>query len=138
MVAEVQERTGRGARLRGRAAAVGAAVAAAAAVWLVAVPVLGQELDTAFPGREPATVGITMVLVSSVLSSLAGWALLALLELVARARAMVVWTAVAAAVLVLSFSPVLQVEAAGSTKVTLGLLHLVVGAVLILGFRRTR
>ncbi|MFI0349729.1 DUF6069 family protein [Actinomadura sp. 9N407] len=138
MVVGVQENSGAGVRLRGRAIAVGVAVLAAVVLWLIAVPVIGQELAVTYPEREPMTVGFGPVVVFAAGSSLAGWGLLALLELVTRARARIVWTVIAAIVLVLSFSPLLQIEAAGSTKATLALLHLVVGVPLIFGFWRTR
>jgi hypothetical protein len=138
MVDTVQETAGTGARRRARAAAAGTAVLAAVAVWLVAVPVFGQDLAVTYPGTETMTVGIGAVLFSALGASLAGWGLLALLELIARARARLVWTAIAAVALALSFSPVVQVEAAGSTRATLALLHLAVGLPLIVGLRRAR
>jgi hypothetical protein len=125
-------------RRRGRAIAVGAAVLAAVVAWLIAVPVFGQELAVTYPDREPVTVEFGAVVVFAAGAALAGWGLLALLELATRTRARIVWTVIAALVLVLSFSPLLQIEAAGSTKATLALLHLVVGVPLIFGFWRTR
>ncbi|XVQ13726.1 DUF6069 family protein [Spirillospora sp. CA-255316] len=136
MVAELSGAAGTGARRRGRAIAVAAAVLAAVLVWLVAVAA-GQDLVVAQPGRESQEVDVLPVLVFSLVSSLLGWALLAVLERFAAARALVVWTAAALVVLLVSFVPVLQVEAAGSTKATLALLHVVVAAVLVPGFRRT-
>ncbi|GAA3976009.1 hypothetical protein GCM10023085_68030 [Actinomadura viridis] len=136
-MAEVQDVRGAGARRRGRAVAVGAAVLANAVVWLLSVPAAGLELAVTYPGEETATVGAGIVLFFTAGASLAGWGLLAVLELVARSRARIVWTVVALAVLVLSFSPLLQVEAAGSTKAVLAIMHVVVAAVLVPGFWRT-
>jgi hypothetical protein len=136
MVAERSGATGTGARRRGRAIAVAAAVLAAVAVWLVAVAA-GQDLVVKQPGREAVEVDVVPVLLFSLVPALLGWALLAALERFAAARALAVWTAAALVVLLVSFVPLFQVEAAGSTKATLALLHVVVAAVLVPGFRRT-
>ncbi|GLZ03563.1 hypothetical protein Acsp03_10300 [Actinomadura sp. NBRC 104412] len=128
---------GAGARRLGRALAAAAAVLAAVLVWLVARTVFDQDLVVRQPGREATEVDIGPVLVFAVVPSLAGWALLAVLERFAAARARVVWTVVAVAVLLLSFVPILQVEATGATKAALALMHVVVGAALIPGFWRT-
>ncbi|SEF49069.1 hypothetical protein SAMN04489712_101179 [Thermomonospora echinospora] len=123
-------------RRRAQGVAVLGATLAAVVVWLVAAPLFGQDLVVQQPGREAIEVGFGAVVTFSLVPSLAGWALLFLLErLTARAR--VIWTVIASAVLVLSFGPVLGVEAAGTTKLTLALLHLAVGAVLIPIFWRT-
>ncbi|MFC5752460.1 DUF6069 family protein [Actinomadura rugatobispora] len=136
MVAERSRTAGTGARRRGRVIAVAATVLAAVLVWLVAVAA-GQDLVVAQPGREAQEVDVVPVLLFSLVPSLLGWALLAALERFAAARALVVWTAAALVVLLVSFVPLLQVEAAGSTKATLALLHVVVAAVLVPGFWRT-
>ncbi len=126
-----------GARRLGRALAVAAAVLAAVVVWLVARTVFDQDLAVRQPGRGATEVDIVPVLVFAIVPSLAGWALLAALERFAAARARTVWTVVAVAVLLLSFTPILQVQATGATKAVLALMHVVVGAALILGFWRT-
>jgi hypothetical protein len=116
--------------------AVVAATATALVVWGVADPALGVDLLVDTGTGSPAQVGPGSVIASSVVASLAGWALLAALErLVARSAQ--VWTAIAAAAAVLSlFGPV----AAGltmATTVALGAMHVAVAAVLIPLFRRT-
>ncbi|WP_211328733.1 DUF6069 family protein [Thermomonospora umbrina] len=123
-------------RRRAQGVGVGAAVAASIAVWSIADPLLGEDLVVQQPGKDPMDLGFGAILTFSLLPSLAGWGLLAVLErLTSRARA--IWTTVAVALLVLSFAPVLSVEATGATKLTLALLHLVVGAALIPVFWRS-
>lgn len=80
--------TARTSRRRARATAVAAAILAPTAVWLVAVPLLGVDLQVAQPGgRSPAQITLPLVLVTALAASLAGWGLLALLErLTRRAR----------------------------------------------------
>ena len=121
----------RGARALG---VVGAAIAAAA-VWAIAVPLLGVQLQVRFPGGALQGVGIEAVLISSLLGSLVGWGVLALLEQrTARARAL--WTGLAAASVLASLSLPVIAGATISTKVTLALMHLAVGAVFIPAMRR--
>ncbi|GAA2578857.1 DUF6069 family protein [Actinomadura fulvescens] len=134
----VTETLGTGARVRARGIAVAATVVATMAVWAVAALAFGQDdLVVRQPGKEAMELGAGQVLFFSLVPALLGWAFLAVLERFAPAMARVVWTVVASVILVLSLVPVLQVEAADGTKVTLALLHLVVGAVLIPGFWRT-
>lgn len=122
---------------RDRGIAVLAAVSAAALVWVLAHPVFGQDLVVTQPGKEPAGVGIAMVLFFAGAASLAGWGLLAALERFSS-RARDIWTAIAAVVFVLSFLPLVSsAEAAGGTKASLALMHAAVAAVLIPGFWRT-
>lgn len=111
---------------------IAAAVAATLAVWLAAVPILGVELAARAGGRT-IEVGPGAVVIATVVAGLAGWALLALLErLTLRARA--IWTAIAAAVLVLSMlGPLGGIGAA--SQLTLALMHLAAGAVVIAGLR---
>lgn len=121
---------------RARALTVLAAVAAAVASWVVAVPLAGADLAVTQDGRS-AEVGAPMVVAFSLVASLAGWALLALLERGLRDRAGRIWTTIAGVVLVLSLIPPLTVEASTGTRLTLAAMHVVVGAVLIAGLRRT-
>lgn len=111
---------------------IAAAVAATLVVWLAAVPILGVEL-AAQTGGGTIEVGPGAVVIATVVAGLAGWALLALLErLTPRAR--VIWTAIAAAVLVLSMlGPLGGIGAA--SQLTLALMHLAAGAVIIAGLR---
>jgi hypothetical protein len=128
------------ARLRRRVLTVLAAILAAVATWIVAVPLIGVDLR-APKGRPGATelaeVVLTDVVVTAAAAGLAGWALLALLELTFRS-ATLIWTVIAAAVLVLSFgAPLGGAGLSGGSRITLALLHLVVGLVLIVGLRRS-
>lgn len=113
-----------------------AATAAAAVIWVVAVPLAGVDL-LARPGGGPTqTVGVGAVVGVSLLAGLAGWGLLALLGRVAPRRARRIWTGVASAVLVLSLAGPLSGGVSASGTVTLIVLHLVVGLALIVGLRR--
>ena len=123
-------------RTRDRALAVAGAVVAAVVVWVVGEPLFGQELVVEQPGQEPRDLGAGAFLIFSLLSALLGWALLAVLEKVTPHAARIS-TAVAVVVLVLSFLPVVSVEASGGAKAVLALAHLAVGAVLIPLFWRT-
>nr|WP_245651549.1 DUF6069 family protein [Streptosporangium amethystogenes] len=75
-------------------------------------------------------IGFTLVL------ALLGWGALAVLEQYIR-RARTIWTVIAIAVLMLSFVPILGVEATSGTKSMLSLMHLAVAAVLIPRLRRS-
>lgn len=111
-----------------RALGVGGAVLAAVAVWTVADPVFGVELLVEMDA-ELQPVGVEAVVTSSLVASLAGWGLLALLERV-TARARRVWTVTALVVLMLSL---LGPPAAVTTAATVALaaMHLAVAGVLI-------
>lgn len=115
---------------RRRATAALAAVLAPAAIWLVAVPLVGVDLQVAQPsGRAPAEITLPLVLVTALAASLAGWGLLALLErLTPRART--IWTATAVA-LVVSFAPLLGPGTPTASRIVLALMHLAVAAILI-------
>src|SRR5215471_3664741 len=89
----------RAARWRVRACGVIAATTAALFVWVIAHPLLG--IDVKIPmagGAQTMQVGWPSVLVISLIASLAGWGLLAMLERLTR-RARAAWTAIASAVL---------------------------------------
>jgi hypothetical protein len=117
-----------------RAMAVLGAAIAAAVIWAIAVPLLGVHLAVRFGAAAPQSVGIDFVIGASVIGSLVGWGLLALLERrTARARA--IWTAVAAVAVLISVSLPLSVGVSVSTKVTLALMHVAVAAVVIPAMR---
>jgi predicted permease len=119
-----------------RALGIAATVAAAVAVWVVAVPILGLHLDIRF-GTSPAqTIGIGFVVGATLSASLLGWALLALLES-RTARARTVWTAAAVVFLVASLSLPLYAGISGSTKLALAVMHLAAAAVVITVMRST-
>jgi|SRR5215218_9219748 len=122
---------------RRRATAVLAAVLAPAAIWLVAVPLLGVDLQVAQPsGRAPAQITLPLVLVTALAASLAGWGLLALLERLTR-RARTIWTATAVVALVVSFAPLLAPGTSTTARIVLALLHLTVAAILIPALARS-
>ena len=114
------------------------AVAAALALWIVAEPVLGIDLRAPASGNVPnSDIGPVMVVLASLVSALLGWGLLALLQKF-TARARTVWTVIAGVVLAASlFGPLSGEGITGANRVVLLLMHLVVGAVLIIGLRRT-
>src|ERR1700754_2190421 len=118
-------------RRRG-ALAVAVATAAAAVPWVVAA-LAGADLEvTSFD--ITMDVGLPLVLAAALVMSLAGWALLALLQRrVTDGRR--TWTVVALPVLVLSLGGPLTADATSETRVYLLLMHLAVGAALIPGLR---
>jgi hypothetical protein len=122
---------------RARGYTVLAATGAGLLGWAVAVPAAGVHLTVRLGSAAAGQhIGPAAVVVACVLAGLAGWALLALMERhTPKARA--IWTIVAVAVLAAS---VLAGPLGGVTtaaKVALASLHLVFGAVLIIGLRRT-
>jgi len=120
-----------------RPTAVLAAVLAPAAIWLVAVPLLGVDLQVAQPsGRAPAEITLPLVIVTALAASLAGWGLLALLERLTH-RARTVWTSTAVVALVVSFGPLLGPGTPTASRIVLALLHLTVAAILILALTRS-
>ena len=109
-----------------RAAAVGSAVVAGLAVWVVAVPVLGIELTRG----DGQLVGPGAVVVAGLVAGLGGWGLLALLERrVAPPR--VAWTTTAVAVLVLSLAGPFAQTATTAAAAALAAMHVAVGTVVI-------
>lgn len=122
--------------MQARGLAVGAAAGAALVGWLVTVPLLGVDLRVQPGGGAVQTIGAATVLVVTLVAAVAAWALLALLErLTPRARA--TWTLVAAGVLLLSLAGPLTGAVTAAAGFALAALHLLVGAVLIPGLRRT-
>lgn len=120
---------------RARWASVLTAMAAATAVAALADPVLGVDLAVRLDGAGVQQVGNLAVTVTSLLAGFAGWAALALLERwTGHARR--VWTVLACGVLVASLTGPLAAVSPAATAVLLGL-HLLVGAVLLVGLRRS-
>lgn len=121
-----------------RARGVALATLAACAVWVVAVPIGGIDLQPpTFDGSPGSEVGIGMVLAGSLGASLAGWALLGILErFTDRARRL--WVRIAVATLLLSFgTPMSGSGTSALNRVVLLLMHVAVGAVLIPMLSRT-
>jgi len=124
---------------RTRALAVASATVAALIVWLIAKLLFGISLTIPMAGRaQTIEVGWGAVIVTSLVASLAGWGLLALLERFSP-RARTAWMVIAAAVLLLSFTgPLFAASAANAgTRVTLALMHTAVATVLIPLLART-
>jgi hypothetical protein len=124
-------------RIRERGLTVAAAVVAAVLAWLVAVPIVGIDLLVRPGGGAVQQVGLGSVVTVSLLASLLGWGLLALLERLVPRRALTAWTVVAVVVLMLSLTGPLTAAANAAVAIALVLMHLVVGAVLIMGLRRS-
>ncbi|MBO0913734.1 hypothetical protein J1C73_05220 [Streptomyces laculatispora] len=122
-----------GSRVRNRLIALVAAVAAAGVIWLI-----GNAAGAALVVKQNGVTEITLAgaLVSTLMAGLAGWGLLALLERFTT-QDRKIWTYVAGAVLLLSLFPTVFADATNGTRVTLTAMHLAVGAVLILLFRRS-
>lgn len=128
------------ARNRGRRLwAVAGIVLVNLVIWTIAVLVLGVELQaTSGPGStELEAVPLGAVVFMSLFTSLAGWALLAVLERLTRA-ARTAWTVIALSVLVISYGgPLLGTGIPTGSRITLALMHTTVAAVLIPVLRRT-
>lgn len=115
-----------------RLATTGLAVLPPILVWLVTDPVLGHPLRVT-NGEETLDITIVSVVFVALLASLCGWGLLAALERFDVPRAHIIWTVVAAVVLVASFLPLTGEGMDGGTRLALALMHLAVAAVLIPG-----
>jgi Family of unknown function (DUF6069) len=109
-------------------AVLGPAVAALA-VWLVAVPLAGVDLQVRTSGTTQ-DVGPVSVVASALLATVAGLGCLAILRRITKRPARA-WTIVASAVLVLSLAgPLGQAVGTGATAILVAM-HLAVAAVLI-------
>jgi hypothetical protein len=119
-----------------RSLVVVGAVAAALAVWTLADPVAGVDLAVRRGGALDQ-VGPGAVAAASLLAGLAAWGLLAALErFVKRPRR--AWTNTAVASLALSLVGPLGSDTGTASKMTLAGMHLIVGAVLLIGLRPPR
>jgi hypothetical protein len=121
---------------RSRALSTAAAAAAVAIAWAIEVPLLGIHLRIRFGAMHPQIITIGQVIGAALAAGLLGWLLLAVLDR-RTARPRRAWTGTA--LLVLAASLALPLAAATTASAVAGLvaLHLVVGAVLILGMART-
>ena len=125
--------TTRGRPARSRLVAVLSATAAATAVWLIVDPVLGNDLRVEMGSADQARVmdvGLALVVVTALLSSLAGWGLLELLERF-RSDGARLWAIAAVVVTVLSLSGPLVGAITVATTVALIAMHLAVAVVLV-------
>jgi hypothetical protein len=119
---------------RSRLVVVGGTVAVALAWWAVLAHVAGIELEA----KQGATVhigGVSVVFASAAMA-FAGWGLLALLEK-KTLNARKVWTVVAVIACVMSLGSPLTGGIEVGAKLGLASLHLLVGAAVIIGLRRT-
>jgi hypothetical protein len=116
--------------LRRRALGVLVAVAACVAIWLVGA-LGGVDYAVRSPGRPEVVVNLVPVVVASLGSALLGWVGLAVLERVAKRRATTIWFGLVAAVALLSYVPLFQVDAGGGATIALGAMHLAVPAALV-------
>ncbi|MCU1685868.1 MAG: hypothetical protein JWQ81_6607 [Amycolatopsis sp.] len=111
-----------------RALTVGAAIVAASAVWFVA-SALGVDFHLA-DGQGEVVLTLPIIAGFTLVCSALGWAALALFEHFTPSAAKI-WSALATAVLVLSFVPIFLEHATVGTEISLVLVHLAVGVVLI-------
>jgi Family of unknown function (DUF6069) len=123
--------TSRAAVHRRRGLTVAGATAAAMAVWLVA-RTAGTEPTVTIGGRGPMVVNLPAVVLTALSASLAAWITVSVLERLTR-RPRPLWPTLALATLAVSLLPVLSVQADGTTRVALMMMHIAVAAVLIPG-----
>ena len=120
---------------RSRLAIAGLTVVAALGLWAILAPVAGVELE-AMQGSRQIHVGAGSIFFASAAMSFAGWGLLAILER-RTLNARKVWTILAVAACVLSLGSPLVGGVGVGAKLGLASLHLIVGAAVIFGLRRT-
>lgn len=118
-----------------RAGTVVAAAVTGAIGWIVAAQLIGLQLSVVNLGQAQ-DVSLASAIVGGLVPGLAAWALLAILERFAKS-ARLIWTVIAIVVLVLSLASPLMAQASLSTTIALLCLHVAVGAVLIIGLRRS-
>ncbi|TWD84790.1 hypothetical protein FB561_5986 [Kribbella amoyensis] len=120
---------------RSRLAVVGATAVAAEALWVVLTQVAGIDLKAQQGGT--IEVGAVSVGFASLAMAFLGWGLLALLERRGKRNPRDTWTVVAAIVCTTSLGSPLNSGIGAGSKLGLAALHVIVGAVVILGLRRT-
>ena len=123
--------------LRRRALGVAAAVVACLAIWSIGA-LAGVDYTVESPGQPATDIGLGAIFVVALGAALLGWAALALLERFAPRVARPVWISLATVVTLLSFVPVLSVEATGGAKLALGATHVAVAVALIALLPRPR
>ncbi len=120
---------------KSRLAVVGATSAAALVAWAVLGPLAGLDLK-AEQGTTVYDVNGVSVFVAATAMAFAGWLLLAVLER-RTVNARKVWTVVAACACIMSLGSPLVGGIGLGAKLGLASLHLIVGAVVIVGLHRT-
>ncbi|MEU8183689.1 DUF6069 family protein [Micromonospora sp. NPDC049044] len=123
--------------LRRRALGVGVAVVASLAIWAIGA-LAGVDFTVESSGQPATVIGAGAIVMVSLGAALLGWATLALLERFAARVARPVWVSLAVVVTLLSFVPLLGVEATGGAKLVLGATHVAVAAALIALLPRPR
>ncbi|MEU4531969.1 DUF6069 family protein [Micromonospora ureilytica] len=123
--------------LRRRALGVAAAVVACLVIWAIGA-LAGVDYTVESPGRPATVIGAGAIVTVALGAALLGWAALALLERFATRVARPVWISIAIVVTVLSFFPLLSVEATGGAKLALGATHVAVAVALIALLPRPR
>ena len=121
-----------------RPVAVALGVLAALAVWGISELVFGVDVrQPAFGTGMPQDLTAGPVVVASLIAGLAAWLALALLERLTR-HARAAWVALATLVLAVSLGAPLSGRGIdGGSRLVLALLHLTVGALLIVLLART-
>lgn len=116
-----------------RALMIFAAALSALATWAALTTLSGADTTVRTDGST-REVGAESVIVTSLVAGLISWVLLALLERF-TGRPRTIWTVVASVLLLLSLTGLLTVGVDVPAKSILVILHLVVAAILIPGFR---
>lgn len=125
----IRSRTG--VRLR-RSGVVLIAVLAALADWVLCAKIIGVDL-VVDQGFGDQVVSPVLIVAAPVISGLAGWLLLAILEHFTRSRAAMIWRVIAVVVLAASlYSPITMAQSVAAAIVLVSM-HLLVGTVLIIG-----
>jgi hypothetical protein len=119
-----------------RALAVCGALVATWTLWLVSQALGVTLLVDVHNGNPPQLFGPIFLLSFTLLLSLLGWGMLAVLEHFTR-KAVSVWTALAGIAIVLSFVPIAAADASVSAKIVLATIHISVAVVMITAMRRT-
>lgn len=124
--------SGRAATRLRRAGIILIAVAAAMADWFISARLIGVDL-VVNQGYGDQPIQPVLVAAAPILSGLFGWLLLTILERAVPRHAAVSWRIIAAVVLAGSLlSPVTMAQSL-PTMITLLSMHLLVGAILIIG-----
>jgi hypothetical protein len=114
-----------------------AAIATPVVVWTLITYAFGFDITVpeSFGSQTRIALEPVPVVVTTVLAVLAGWALLALLERLAGWRSLTIWTIIAILVFLgtLPYMPGFTV----AERLLLGIVHLSLAAILIIGMRRT-
>lgn len=127
----------RSTRRRDRAVVAVTAIATPVVLWALITYAFGFDITVpeSFGSQTRTALEPVPVIATALAAVLAGWAFLAVLERFAGRRALTIWTTVAVVVFLgtLPYMPGFTV----AERLLLGLVHLSLALVLILGLRRT-